>query len=315
MSYLRLPFTPTFSKIIKFSFYIFVLCSLVSNNSLGDPQNINQNNIVVTPLSNEMFMLSGKGGNVVVYTGNEGVLLIDSQSEKSVSKIISSINQITDNKPIKYVINTHWHHDHTGGNELLTKNGSKILAHELVQKRLSTKQFVDFLKREFPPVSINALPSITYNETITLFFNDEKIDIYHTPNSHTDGDSIIYFNKNNVIHTGDIFINERYPFIDLSSGGSLKGIIKAIEKIIEITNKETKIIPGHGPVSNLEQLEEYLFMLNDIRQKVDVLMADGADLNQIIASNITENYDYIYSDKFVNSEDFLRFVYEDMSNR
>lgn len=304
-------------QLIKFSipFCLLILCSsIITNISLVEAQIRKNSEVMVTPVSEEMYMYTGKGGNIGVSIGNDGVLLIDSKSKQTIDMIVSSINNISDNKPIKFVINTHWHHDHVGGNENLNKNGTMILAHENVRERMTNKQFVDFLNREFLPYPENALPTMTYKKNLTLYFNDDRIDIHHIPHSHTDGDSIIYFNKNNIIHTGDIFINGRYPFIDHSSGGSIWGIIAGIEKIIKISNNDTKIIPGHGELTNREKLKDYLVMLNDIVQQVQKMMLNGNDLDTIIKSNITSKYDSIYSDTFINSQDFLGFVFKDLTN-
>lgn len=301
--------------VLRFSLCILIFSSLIVNNSWGKPQNTNEFAITVIPLSNELFMYSGKGGNIAAYVGNDELILVDSQVQKSINKILSLLNNKTINKPTKYVINTHWHYDHTEGNEILVKNGFTILAHENVRERLNKQQFVDFLNRSFSPLPIIALPTTTYNKTVTLYFDHERIDIHHMPSAHTDGDSVIHFNKNNVIHTGDIFVNTRYPFIDKSSGGSIDGIIKAVEKIITIADNKTKIIPGHGPVAYREQLQDYLSMLKDIRQNVYEIIKAGATLNEIFQSNITLKYDYVYSDKFIDSKDFLEFVYNDLTKK
>ncbi len=292
---------------------IFCILFLTNNISLIEAQKFKDVEITVNQLTNATFMLEGKGGNIGLSIGNDGVLLIDSQFEQLTDKILSSINSIT-NKPIKFVINTHWHQDHSGGNENLAKEGAIILAHEAVHERLSTKQFVEFLDREYQPSPIEALPTMTYNGSITLHFNDDKIDIYHIPYSHTDGDSIIYFNKNNILHTGDIFVNGRYPFIDQSSGGSIDGLIIGIEKIITIINNETKIIASHGSIANIDDLQEYLIVLKDTRQEVYKMISNDADLKQVINSNIAANYDSKYADSFINSEDFLGFVYNNLQS-
>jgi cyclase len=305
--------------IITFSFYfsILALCMLllflVDLVSPSHAQKFKDVDIIANQLTNETYMLVGKGGNIGVSVGDDGVLLIDSQFRQLTDKIMSTINNKITDKAIKFLINTHWHQDHTDGNEnLVVKNGAIVIAHDNVRERLSNEQFVSFLNKTFEPSPINALPTITYNDSITLYFNDDKIDVYHIPNAHTDGDSIIYFNKNNVVHTGDIFVNGRYPFIDHSSGGSINGIITGIEKIMSIINNETKIIPGHGLLSNLDELQDYLSMLKDIRKQVQTMVNNGSNLEEIIKSDITTNYDSLYSNSFVSSKDFLRFVYDDI---
>lgn len=307
-----------YKRIITFSFYfsILALCILlflVDLVSSSYAQKFKDVEIIANQLTNETYMLIGKGGNIGVSVRDDGVLLIDSQFKQLTDKIMSTINNKITDKPIKFLINTHWHQDHTDGNEnIVVKNGAIVIAHDNVRERLSTEQFVNFLNKTFEPSPINALPIITYNDSITLYFNDDKIDVYHIPNAHTDGDSIIYFDKNNVVHTGDIFVNGRYPFIDHSSGGSIDGIIAGIEKIISIINNETKIIPGHGLLSNLDELQDYLSMLKDIRKQVQTMVNNGSNLEEIIKSDITTNYDSLYSNSFVSSKDFLRFVYDDI---
>ena len=244
-------------------------------------------------------MKVGKGGNIGLSVRDEGVLLIDSQFNQLTDKILSAINTRITDKPVKFVINTHWHQDHTGGNENLVNNGATVIAHENVRERLSTEQFVDFLNKTFEASPLNALPTINYNDSITFYFNDDKIDVYHIPNTHTDGDSIIYFSKRNVIHTGDLYVNGRYPFIDRSSGSSIDGLIIGIEKIISIIDNETKIISGHGLLSNLDELQDYLIMLKDIKQQVLTMVNNCTTLDEIIKSDITAKYDNLHSDSLL----------------
>jgi cyclase len=306
-----------YSRITKFSlsYTILVLCMLflLDNVPSSQAQKFKDVEIIVNQLDNNgTYMLVGKGGNIGLSVGNDGVLLIDSQFKQLTDKILSAINNRITDKPVKFLINTHWHQDHTEGNENFVKNGAIIIAHENVRERLNSEQFVDFLNKTFEASPLNALPTITYNDSITFYFNEDKIDVYHLPHAHTDGDSLIYFNKKNIIHTGDIYIKGRYPFIDHSSGGSIDGIITGIEKIISIIDNETKIIPGHGLLSNLGELQDYLIMLKDIRQQVLTMVNNGATLNEIIKSDITSKYDNLYSDSFINSGDFLGFVYNDV---
>ncbi len=306
-----------YSRITKFSlsYSILVLCMLflLDNVPSSQAQKFKDVEIIVNQLDNNgTYMLVGKGGNIGLSVGDAGVLLIDSQFKQLTDKILSAINNRITDKSVKFLINTHWHQDHTGGNENFVKNGAIIIAHENVRERLNAEQFVDFLNKTFEASPLNALPTITYKDSITIYFNEDKIDVYHLPNAHTDGDSIIYFNKRNIIHTGDIYVNGRYPFIDHSSRGSIDGIITGIEKIISIIDNETKIIPGHGLLSNLGELQDYLIMLKDIRQQVLTMVNNGATLNEIIKSDITSKYDNLYSDGFINSGDFLGFVYNDL---
>jgi glyoxylase-like metal-dependent hydrolase (beta-lactamase superfamily II) len=306
-----------YSRIIKLflAYTILVLCMLflLDNVPSSQAQKFKDVEIIVNQLDNNgTYMLVGKGGNIGVSVGEDGVLLIDSQFKQLTEKILSAINNRITDKPVKFLINTHWHQDHTGGNENFVNNGAIIIAQENVRERLNTEQVIDFLNKTFKASPLKALPTITYNDSITFYLNDDKIDVYHLPNAHTDGDSIIYFNKRNIIHTGDMYVNGRYPFIDHSSGGSIDGLITGIEKIISTIDHETKIIPGHGLLSNLDELQDYLIMLKDIRQQVLIMINNGATLDEIIKSDITAKYDKLYSDNFINSGDFLGFVYNDL---
>jgi cyclase len=305
------------SRIIKFfsTYAILVLCILflLDNVPSSQAQKFKDVEIIVNQLDNNgTYMLFGKGGNIGLSVGEDGVLLIDSQFKQLTKKILSAINNKITDKSVKYLINTHWHQDHTGGNENFANNGAVVIAQENVRERLNTKQFVEFLNKTFEASPLKALPIITYNDSITFYFNEDKIDVYHLPNAHTDGDSIIYFNKKNIIQTGDIYVNGRYPFIDHSSGGTIDGLITGIEKIISTINNETKIIPGHGLLSNLGELQDYLIMLKDIRQQVLTMIDNGATFDDIMKSDITTKYNNLYSDSFITSEDFLGFVYKNM---
>ena len=234
-----------FSPVITFSLLLYycsiflafclLLLLLIDFVPSSHSQKFKDVEIIVNQLDNKgTYMLVGKGGNIGLSVGGDGVLLIDSQFEQLTDKILSAINSKmvpVGDKQVKFLINTHWHQDHTGGNGNLVNNGFIVIAHENVRERMSTGQFVDFLNRAFEPSPSNALPTRTYNNSsITLYFNGDQIDVYHIANAHTDGDSIIYFNNKNVVHTGDLYINGRYPFIDHSSGGSIDGIIFGIEK-------------------------------------------------------------------------------------
>ncbi len=305
------------SRIIKFfsTYAILVLCILflLDNVPSSQAQKFKDVEIIVNQLDNNgTYMLFGKGGNIGLSVGEDGVLLIDSQFKQLTKKILSAINNKITDKSVKYLINTHWHQDHTGGNENFANNGAVVIAQENVRERLNTKQFVEFLNKTFEASPLKALPIITYNDSLTFYFNEDKIDVYHLPNAHTDGDSIIYFNKKNIIQTGDIYVNGRYPFIDHSSGGTIDGLITGIEKIISTINNETKIIPGHGLLSNLGELQDYLIMLKDIRQQVLTMIDNGATFDDIMKSDITTKYNNLYSDSFITSEDFLGFVYKNM---
>lgn len=231
-------------------------------------------------LTNSIYMLQGSGGNILVSIGKDGAFIVDDQFAPLTVKIKDAISKITD-KPIKFVINTHWHPDHTGENENLGEAGALIISHDNVRKRLSTEQVSDFFNRSVPPLSEKGLPIITFSDNITIYQNDDEIKVVHMDSGHTDGDSIVYFTKNNVIHVGDDFSDKSYPFIDISSGGTIDGLISALKTISSIINDETKVVSGHTEVSNKTKINNFGNMLVDLRNHINQMINDGKTLEDI----------------------------------
>ena len=230
-------------------------------------------------------------------------------------KIKNAISKITD-KPIKFVINTHWHPDHTGGNENLGETGVIIVSHENVKKRLSTEQFSDFFKRSVPPLSEKGLPIITFSDNMSIYQNDDEINIIHMDPGHTDGDSIVFFKKSNVIHVGDDFSDKPYPFIDMSSGGTIDGLISSLKTISSIINDNTKVISGHTGISNKTKVNEYVNMLTDVRKQINQMITEGKSLKDIITFQPTSRYDKVYYDHSnIKSNDFVTFVYQSLTKK
>ena len=263
-------------------------------------------------LSDNVYVITGKGGNIGLLIGKDGNVLIDDQFAPLTNKILDMIHNLS-NQPIKFLINTHWHPDHTGGNENFGKLGSLIVSHENVRERLSTEQFIQFMERKIKPSAVEALPIITFTDSISFHINNETVLVYHFPNAHSDGDSMIYFKENNVLHTGDIFVKNRYPFIDTSSNGTIDGIIGALKKIIPLLNKESVIIPGHGDISNLNDLNEYLSMLQDVRNTISSQINKSYPIKQILESNPTSLFDNKYgNDKFITTDNFVTAVIQSL---
>jgi cyclase len=276
-----------------------------------------ENNVTIktTKLTDSLYMLEGSGGNILVSIGQDGVFMVDDQFAPLTAKIKDAISKITD-KPIKFVINTHWHPDHTGGNENLGETGVIIVSHDNVKKRLSSEQFSDFFKRSVPPLSEKGLPIITFSDNMSIYQNDDQINIIHMDNGHTDGDSIVYFTKNNIIHVGDDFSDKAYPFIDISSGGTVDGLISSLKTISSIINDNTKVISGHTGISNKTKVNEYANMLTEVRNQINQMITEGKSLGEIISLQPTSKYDKVYYDyNNIKPKDFVTLVYQSLTKK
>jgi glyoxylase-like metal-dependent hydrolase (beta-lactamase superfamily II) len=257
-------------------------------------------------------MLTGAGGNMGLSIGSDGAFLIDDQLAPLTQKIQAKVAAL--GAPgVRFVINTHWHGDHTGGNENLGTAGSLIFAHENVRARMSSEQFMAALDRRVPASPPAALPVVTFETSVTLHLNGDEIHVFHLDPAHTDGDSVVHFREANVVHSGDAYVAGMYPFIDISSGGRLDGIVAATDRILAIADAKTRIIPGHGPLSNREELEAWRAMLVDIRQRVRVAIAAGSPKDEVIASRPSADFDARYGGGFMQPDVFVGLVYESLS--
>lgn len=259
-----------------------------------------------------VFVLMGAGGNIGVSIGDDGVFLIDDQFAPLSKKIMSAIAELSD-KPVKYVVNTHWHGDHTGGNENFGKSGAVVVAHNNVRERLSTKQFIKAFGREVPASPESALPVVTFSNDVTFHFNDKTIYVTHRPAAHTDGDSLVYFKEANVLHMGDTFFNGFFPFIDQSSGGTLAGVIAAAESALGMTNADSRIIPGHGPLASRADLETYLEMLKGVDAKMSALVKAGKSREEVIAAKPLADIGKTWGNGFMKTDVFTGIVFDTMS--
>ena len=244
--------------------------------------------IKVNKLTNNVYMLIGQGGNIAVFVGEDGVFMIDDQFAPLTTKILAAIKMIT-NKPVKYLINTHWHGDHTGGNLNMEKAGVIIVSHENVRKRMSMDQVIRGKKRKASPKK--ALPVITFTEDMMYHFNGDDVFISHIHDAHTDGDALVYFTKNNVLHMGDAYFQGKFPYIDVASGGTIDGYIAGIQKAIMLIDDETIVIPGHGKTSNKSEMKSYLKMLKVLRNRVTQEIEKGKTVDEIKKNNsLTMDY-------------------------
>ena len=305
------------TEILKTYSFLLMLGTFITLLSLSNLDIAYSSHLKIntTKLIDNMYAIHGSGGNVILSIGNDGVILIDDQYAPVTEKLKSVIANLTE-KPIKFVINTHLHPDHVGGNEKLGEEGAIIVSHDNVRKRLSSDQFFEFINQTIPAMSVKGLPIITFSENMTFYQNDGEIKITHLDNGHTDGDSAVYFTNNNVIHVGDDFSDRSYPFMDLSSGGSVDGLISSLKKILLMINKDTKVVGGHSGISNQTKVKDYLDMLIDVRDIINNMVKEGKSLNEIIQLKPTTKYDIIYHDhSFIKPKDFVTNIYMSLKER
>ena len=274
-------------------------------------QNFDTIQVRAVPVAGSVHMLVGAGGNIGVVVGSDAVFVVDDQFAPLTPKILAAIRTITAD-PVRFVVNTHWHFDHTGGNENMQQAGALIFAHENVRRRMSTGQLIEAIKRQEQAAPHNALPVVTFTDTLSFHLNGDSIVVFHVAPAHTDGDAVVMFTKANVVHTGDVFVSAGYPFVDLSSGGTIDGIIAATERIMVATNAQTKIIPGHGPLADRARVKAYHDMLYVLRDRMKREVAAHHTIEQVLASKITAEYDAEWP---ANRERFLRILHQELSAR
>jgi glyoxylase-like metal-dependent hydrolase (beta-lactamase superfamily II) len=259
-------------------------------------------------LAGSVYMLQGAGGNVGVTSGPDGLLIVDDQYAPVSEKIRAALRQLNQGR-LKFVLNTHWHGDHTGGNAAFGRE-STIVAHENVRKRLATTSRV--FGEAVPPSPPEALPVVTFDDSIHIHFNGEEINVIHFPAGHTDGDSIIFLTGSNVIHMGDHFFNGRFPFVDLENGGSVEGLTRNVAEVMTKAPAGVKIIPGHGPVSTVEDLKTYHGMLVETTGIVRERIKAGKTLAQVKAEGLPEKWKE-WGAGFIKTDMWLETIYQSLS--
>ena len=263
------------------------------------------------PVRGNIHLLTGSGGNIAVFNGPGGRLLVDAGIETSQKKMADLLSTMS-NDPLKYLVNTHWHFDHAGGNEWLHSSGATIVAHDNTRKNLAGTVRVEDWNYTFSPSPKGALPETVFSTQHTLHFNGEAIQMHHYPAAHTNGDISVYFPEKDVLHTGDLWWNGHYPFFDHSSGGAIDGMIAASDALLKISNDKTIIIPGHGELGNRRQLSEFRHMLAKARENVSKLKKEGRSLQDTISAKPTAEFDPVYGNFLVSSAAFIKLVYVDV---
>ena len=291
---------------------IFLLVVFTFTTWHAQAQDFSAVEIQTTPVAEGVYALQGAGGNLGLVVSEDGAFLIDDQYAPLTDRILAAIAEVTD-QPVKFVLNTHWHSDHTGGNENMSEAGALIVAHDNVRKRLKAGQLIEFFNSEVPPAPDAALPVVTFSETITFHLGGHTVYAEHVANAHTDGDSIVQLKEADVIHTGDLVFYGMYPFIDYSSGGNLGGMIKAADRMLEMAGPDTKIIAGHGgPVIGRDQLVEYRALLTAADQRMQAMIAEGKDLEAILEAEPLAEFEADWGGGFINSERWIELIYNGM---
>ena len=278
---------------------VFALSLLIATVAIAQP-NFDAVQIKVHHVAGSVYMLEGMGGNIGVSVGSDGIVIVDDQYAPLAPKIKAALATITE-EPVRFVINTHYHGDHTGGNEVFGEE-APIIAHDNVRKRLAAG--VDLPGHKVPPAPAVALPVITFDDRVTIHLNGEEVRAVHLPPGHTDGDSVIFFTRSNVVHMGDDFFNGRFPFIDIDSGGSARGLIRALDELLPVIPEKAKIIPGHGPLATKADLESYLGMLKSTMAAVEAAARAGKSAAQMKEEKILAPWES-WSGGFISADSLI----------
>ncbi len=301
------------------SLLAFITLALLPLLASAQDQDFSKVQIKVTRVSGNIYMLEGSGGNIAASVGDDGIVIVDDQYAPLAEKIAAALKNIgVTDKPVRFVINTHYHGDHTGGNAPFANQGATVIAQDNVRKRLETGGKAGnggSISMDVKPAEKGALPIITFDHDVTVHLNGEDIRALHFPAGHTDGDSIIFFPKANVVHMGDDYVRYGFPFIDVSSGGSVQGMIEACEKVIPMLPPDVKVIPGHGQLSNLDEVREYIQMLKGTTAAVEAALKKGSTLDQMKKDKILAAWDKKYASKFVTQDVFIETLYNSLTNQ
>jgi len=268
--------------------------------------------IRVQQLRPGLSVLMDQGGNVAVWFGPDGVVLVDDGAASLSAQLLESVGRIS-RAPIRFVVNTDWHPDHTGGNEALAKAGAVVIAHHSVRERLREPQVLEDTEVKVPAAPAAALPVITFAEALAIHLDGDRLDVVHVAGAHGDGDVIVRWQGANVVHLGPLFYNGGYPFLDLAHGGSLAGMVAALEATLARSDAETIVIPGHGPIANRADLAAYRDMLVAVGRKVRTAVEQGHSIDEVLASRPTAEFDDRYGKGAVSTERFVRSLYRDLA--
>jgi len=277
---------------------------------LAQQQDFSKVEIKAEKVAEGVYMLTGAGGNIGLSVGKDGAYVIDDQFAPLTDKIVAAIRTVTPD-PVRFVINTHWHGDHTGGNENMGKAGALLVAHENVRRRMSVEQ-LNALGRKTPASPEGALPVVTFTDSVTFHWNGDEIRVTHVAPAHTDGDAYVHFVKADVVHMGDLLFNGSYPFIDTGSGGRIDGVIAAADQVLAATGEKTRFIPGHGPLATRADLQSYRDTLQALRDRIARLKSEGKSRDEVIAAKPTADHDAKWGTGFMKGDTFTGLAYDSL---
>ena len=262
-----------------------------------------------------VYVLTGSGGNITVAAGPDGALLVDAGLVQQGAKVVAAVRALT-SQPIRYVIDSHFHFDHAEGNAALARAGAVVVAHRNVRRRLATPHVVDVVTYEQPAAPPDGLPAVTFTDSVTLHLNGDTVTAFHVPRAHTDGDAVVHFRRANVVHMGDLFMAPtRYPYIHLEAGGSIDGLVAAVERALAVSDERTRVVPGHGPVVDRAALRAYRDVLVAVRDRVRRRVAAGATLQDVLAARPSSEFDARYGTGLVKAPRFVESVYRSLTLR
>jgi glyoxylase-like metal-dependent hydrolase (beta-lactamase superfamily II) len=283
---------------------------LLSALAAAQDQDFSKVEIKVTKVAGTVYMLEGAGGNIGASVGEDGIVVIDDQFAPLAPKIEAALKGITD-KPVRFILNTHYHGDHTGGNAEFAKLGT-LIAQENVRKRLAEGSEIKRFGKT-PPAPKEALPIITFEHDVSVHLNGEDVRAIHFPHGHTDGDSVIFFPQSNVVHMGDDFVTYGFPFVDIENGGSVSGMVAGVEKVLSMTKPDTKFIPGHGGLSTADDVRKFLAMLQETRAAVADAVKKHKTPEQMKKEKLLAKWEADYGKGFIKTDDWVDALYDDVT--
>jgi len=291
---------------------LWVAAVLASSAAVAQQQDLSKVEIKATKVAGSVWMLEGSGGNIAVSAGDDGLVMVDAEFAPLVPKIKAALAKISP-KPVRFLLNTHWHFDHVGGNAGMADTAA-ILAHESVRKRMQAGAEMPTFKLKIEPAEPRALPILTYQHDVTLWLNGEPVSALHVPPGHTDGDTVVFFTKSNVVHMGDDFVTYGFPFVDLDSGGSVRGMIGAIDELLPQIPPDAKIIPGHGPLSTVADLKKFRNRLDEIVALVARGLKSGKTVEQMQKEKLLAPYED-WNGGFLKADQFIALVARDLQQK